>query len=236
VRDQDVADLCAGGLTVRASSLIVYAMEVESERALQHLSSMRILLIGATGTIGQAVTSALGTRHEVIPASRHKAHESVDISDPQSIKALFKRVGRVDAVVSAAGQAAFKPLAELSDTDFDFSIRNKLMGQVNVVRFGFSSIADNGSITITSGVLAQQPMQGAAAISLVNAGLEGFTRGAALEAPRGIRVNVVSPPWVTETLEAMGMPTTGGLPAVVVARSYVESVEGRMTGQVLTPR
>jgi NAD(P)-dependent dehydrogenase (short-subunit alcohol dehydrogenase family) len=196
---------------------------------------MRILLIGATGTIGRAIAAALGNRHDVIPASLHKAHESVDISNPQSIRDLFSRVGRVDAIVSAAGQAAFKPLAELTDADFAFSIANKLMGQVNLVRFGLQSLNDNGSVTLTSGILAQQPAPGAAAISLVNAGLEGFTRAAALEAPRGIRVNVVSPPWVTETLQAMGRPTTGGLPATVVARSYIDSVEGRMTGQVLSP-
>jgi NAD(P)-dependent dehydrogenase (short-subunit alcohol dehydrogenase family) len=196
---------------------------------------MRILLIGATGTIGRAIAAALGNRHEVIPAGRNKAHESVDISNLESIRDLYSRVGRVDAIVSAAGQAAFKPLAELTDADFEFSIRNKLMGQVNVLRFGLQSLNENGSVTLTSGILAQQPAPGTAAISLVNAGLEGFTRAAALEAPRGIRVNIVSPPWVSETLQAMGRPTTGGLPAAVVARSYVESVEGRMTGQVLKP-
>ena len=141
----------------------------------------------------------------------------------------------MDAIVSAAGQAAFKPLGELSDADFALSLENKLMGQVNVVRSGLASVADNGSITLTSGILAQQPAPGTAAISLVNAGLEGFARAAALEAPRGIRVNVVSPPWVTETLQAMGRPTAGSLPAAVVARAYVESVEGRMTGQVISP-
>jgi NAD(P)-dependent dehydrogenase (short-subunit alcohol dehydrogenase family) len=197
---------------------------------------MRILLIGATGTIGQAIASAFGTRHEVIPASRQKAHEKVDIADPDSVRGLLKRVGRVDAIVSAAGAAAFKPLAELLDEDFAFSIRNKLMGQVNVARFGMATLADKGSVTLTSGVLAQQPIPGSAAISLVNAGLEGFGRAAALEAPRGIRVNVVSPPWVAETVQAMGWPPVPGmLPAATVARSYVESVEGRMTGQVLTP-
>jgi NAD(P)-dependent dehydrogenase (short-subunit alcohol dehydrogenase family) len=192
---------------------------------------MRILLIGATGTIGQAI----GARHDVIAASHHNAKEKVDLADPQSIRALFGRVGRVDAIVSAAGQAAFKPLGELSDADFALSLGNKLMGQVNVVRSGLASVADNGSITLTSGILAQQPAPRTAAISLVNAGLEGFTRAAALEAPRGIRVNVVSPPWVTETLQAMGRPTAGSLPAAVVARAYVESVEGRMTGQVISP-
>jgi NAD(P)-dependent dehydrogenase (short-subunit alcohol dehydrogenase family) len=197
---------------------------------------MRILLIGATGTIGQAVAAALSGRHEIISASRNKSHEQVDMSEPESIRALFERVGTVDAVVSAAGQAAFKPLADLADEDFAFSMRNKLMGQANLVRFGLPSVTDNGSVTLTSGVLAQSPQPGTAAISLVNAGLEGFVRAAALEAPRGIRVNVVSPPWVTETLKALGMPLTGGLPAATVAKAYVESVEGKMTGQTLAPK
>ncbi len=195
---------------------------------------MRILLVGATGTIGKAVAAALGSRHEVVAASRHTG-ERVDIEDPASIRALYQRVGRVDAVISAAGGAAWKPLAELTDQDFAFSLGNKLMGQVNLVRYGLDAVADGGSFTLTSGVLAQQPMPGSAAVSLVNAALEGFGRAAALEAPRGIRVNVVSPPWVTETLKAMGMPLTGGLPAATVARAYVRGVEGTETGQVIRP-
>jgi len=196
---------------------------------------MRILLIGATGTIGEAVAAALGDHHDIVRASRQKADEQVDIAEPASIRAIFRRVGRVDAIVSAAGNAAFKPLANLGDEDFAFSLGHKLMGQVNLVRYGLEAVADGGSITLTSGTLAQHPEPGTAAISLVNAGLEGFTRAAALEAPRGIRVNVVSPPWVTETLEAMGLPLDRGLPADVVARAYVRSVEGKETGQVIRP-
>ena len=196
---------------------------------------MRILVIGATGTIGKAVVAALGGRHEIIQASRHKAHEQVDIADPASLRALFDRVGRVDAIVSAAGNAAWKALKDLTDEDFAFSVSNKLLGQVNVVRYGFAHVNDGGSITITSGVLATQPMRGSAAVSLVNAALEGFARAAALEAPRGIRVNVVSPPWVSETLKAMGQDPKGGLPAADVARSYVQSVEGKQRGQVISP-
>jgi NAD(P)-dependent dehydrogenase (short-subunit alcohol dehydrogenase family) len=196
---------------------------------------MRILLIGATGTIGEAVAAALAARHDVVRASRHQADEQVDIADPVSVRALFQRVGRVDAIVSAAGNAAFKPLADLGDDDFTFSLGNKLMGQVNLVRLGLDAVKDGGSITLTSGVLAQHPEPGTAAISLVNAGLEGFGRAAALEAPRGIRINVVSPPWVTETLAAMGRPLDGGLPAEVVAQAYVRSVEGSETGQVISP-
>jgi len=110
------------------------------------------------------------------------------------------------------------------------------MGQVNVVRYGLAHVNDRGSITVTSGVLAQQPTPGSAAVSLVNAGLKGFARAAALDAPRGIRVNVVSPPWVSETLKAMGQDPSGGLPAAAVAKSYAQSVEGKETGQVISPR
>jgi NAD(P)-dependent dehydrogenase (short-subunit alcohol dehydrogenase family) len=198
---------------------------------------MRIIVVGATGTIGRAVVSALaGKGHDVVGVSSKSTPIAVDISDPRSIAAFYTRVGKVDAVISAAGSARFKPFAELADEDFAFSLRNKLMGQVNLVRFGLAHVNDGGSFTLTSGVLARTPMPGSGAISLVNAGLEGFTRAAALEAPRRIRVNIVSPPWVTETLAKFGMDTSIGLPAETVARAYVESVTGTQTGAVIDPR
>jgi NAD(P)-dependent dehydrogenase (short-subunit alcohol dehydrogenase family) len=197
---------------------------------------MRILLIGASGTIGSAVAAALADRHELVLASREKSHEQVDIADPHSIRALYRRVGKLDAVVSAAGGAAWKPLADLTDTDFSMSLANKLMGQINLVRYGTDAVRDGGSFTVTSGVLAQHPTPGSAAVTLVNSGVEAFARAAALELPRGLRVNVVSPPWVSETLRAMGRDPSGGLPADAVARSYVESVEGQGSGRVISPQ
>ncbi len=196
---------------------------------------MRILLIGATGTIGRAVAAALQPSHDVLLASRSKSALHVDLSDVASIKSLFNTVGRIDAIVSAAGDARFKPFPDLTDDDFRFSVDNKLLGQVNVVRYGLATVNDGGSITITAGSLGQKPMVGSGAVSLVNAGLEGFGRAAALEAPRGIRINVVSPPWVTETLKAYGMPLEGGLPASTVAQAYVRSVTGHESGQVILP-
>ena len=196
---------------------------------------MRVLIVGATGTIGSEVAKALAARHEIVAASHSSGELTVDIAEPASIRALYDRVGEVDAVVSVAGQARFKPLAELGDEDFDFSLRNKLMGQVNLVRLGWDHVRDGGSFTLTSGVLSHAPMAGSAAISLVNAGLEGFARAAALEAPRGIRVNVVSPPWVDETLAAYGMKGVPGLPAAEVAKTYVRSVTWDETGAVLEP-
>jgi NAD(P)-dependent dehydrogenase (short-subunit alcohol dehydrogenase family) len=194
---------------------------------------MKVLVVGATGTIGSAVAAALSPRHEVIPASHTKSEHKVDLADPGSIRRMYQDLGRVDAVICAAGLTKFAPLASLTEDDFQFCLSNKLMGQVNLVRTGFDYVSDAGSFTLTSGVLAQHPMVGSAAISLVNAGLEGFTRAAALEAPRHIRVNIVSPPWVTETLVALGMDTSQGTPAAAVARAYVQALEGSGTGEVI---
>jgi len=196
---------------------------------------MRILVVGASGTIGAAVVTALSSGNQIVAASRKSSAAPVDMADPESIRAMYRSLGKVDAIVCAAGQAKFAPLAQLGDDDFRYCLDNKLMGQVNLVRYGLDRVADRGSITLTSGVLALRPMPGSGAISLVNAGIEGFARAAALEAPRGIRVNVVSPPWVSETLLALKMDPAQGLPADVVARAYVRSVTGSETGAVIEP-
>ncbi|HKD17252.1 MAG TPA: short chain dehydrogenase [Thermoanaerobaculia bacterium] len=193
---------------------------------------MRIVVVGATGTIGKAIVAALSRDHEVLPASR-RSKIAVDITDPESIRAMYRTVGRIDALVSAAGDAKFAPLSQLTDANFQFSLNYKLMGQVNLVRFGMDAMNDGGSFTVTSGILARRAMPGSAAISLVNAGLEGFVRAAALEAPRGIRVNAASPPWITDTMKALGMDPSGGMTPEAAAQLYVRSVTSKQTGAVI---
>ena len=197
---------------------------------------MRVLVVGGMGTIGSAVVAALSLQHEVVIAGRTRGSIQVDLASPDSIRAMFQAIGIVDAVVSAAGQAKFGSLEQLMDTDYQFSFSHKLMGQVNLVRIGREFVRDGGSFTLTSGVLSREPIKGCASISMVNAGLEGFVRAAALELPRGLRVNVVSPPWVTETLIARKMDPSAGMPAALVAKAYLASVVGNMTGQMLDPR
>ncbi|SAK53500.1 short chain dehydrogenase [Caballeronia ptereochthonis] len=194
---------------------------------------MRVLLVGATGLLGTQIKRILEPQHEVITASRKGSDVSVDLSDKASIVAMFDKVGKVGAVVCVGGAAKFAPLDSLSDGDYAFSLANKLMGQVNLVRCAIGHVDEGGSVTLTSGVLAQQPMVGSAAVSIVNAGVEGFARVAALELQGKMRVNVVSPGWVAETLESMGKDPSQGIPAAEVAKVYRRTIDETITGQTL---
>ena len=193
----------------------------------------KIVVFGATGTIGKAVVAALSPKFEVFQVGNRQGQYQADLVNADSLRNVFKAIGAADAIVSTAGAAKFAPLENLSDEDFRFSLANKLMGQVNLTRIGMDYLNSKGSITLTSGILSRQPIVGSAVISLVNAGLEGFTRAAALEAPRGIRVNVVSPPWVMETLKALNMDPSLGKPVAEVAQGYVNSIEGQQSGEVI---
>ena len=195
--------------------------------------STRALLVGATGTIGSAVAAALrADAVEVVSAARSGADESVDLSDPGDIRAMLARVGTVDAIVSCAGAARFVPLLDATDEDWSFSLANKLMGQINLVRLGAANVRDGGSITLTTGVLAERPMPGSSIISTVNAGLEGFVRSAGLELT-ALRVNAVSPGWVAETLTAMGKDPSAGIPAAQVAQAYVRAMSTVAGGEIV---
>ena len=194
---------------------------------------MKILLIGAHGTIGSAVAAELGQRHEIIKIGRSSGDLHLDISDSASIRQLFEQTGKFDALVCAAGNVNFAPLAEMSEKDFALGLQDKLMGQVNLVLIGREYANDGASFTLTSGILNRDPIRSGASASLVNGAIDGFVKAAAIELPRGLRVNSVSP---NVLVEAMGSyaPYFRGfkpVPAADVALAYAKSVEGLQTGQ-----
>ncbi len=195
---------------------------------------MKILVVGATGAIGRAVVNELGGRHEMIQAGSQSGHVTVDITSSASIQTLFGTIGNVDAVVCAAGAAHFGPLETLTEKAFEVGLRSKLMGQINLVLIGSAFVNDGGSFTLTTGVLAHDPIYAGAAVTTVNAGLEGFVLGASIEMPRGIRINAVSPAVLEESLERLGQFFRGHepVPAARVALAYSKSVEGRLNGRV----
>lgn len=193
---------------------------------------MKILIIGATGTIGKAVAKLLSEKHEIISAGYSDGEVTVDLGNAASIKAMFEHVGEVDAVLSTAGLANFAPLAQHSNQDFELALNNKLMGQINLLRIGQNYVSKNGSITLTSGVLSRQPIPGSASISMVNGALESFVKAAALELEQ-LRINVVAPAFVKETMVMMGMDPSSAISAADTAKIYEKAVNGNMHGETI---
>ncbi len=193
---------------------------------------MKILVIG-TGQVGGTAVKALAERgHEVIQASRSSEY-AVDATDPESIAQLFASVGTVDAVVAALGSAPFKPLAELGHDDFLSGLLKKTLAQIDIVQIGTPYVADGGSFTLTTGVLGREPIRTGAASSAANGALEAFTMAAAVELPRGIRINTVSPTVLVEaTSYHPSFPGFTQISAAAVGQAYVKAVEGVQTGQV----
>ena len=191
----------------------------------------KVLVIGASGLLGKEVVGVLKPSMDVIEAGLTRTPLRVDMTQPASLQELFARAGTVDAIVCTAGAAPFGPLAALSEHDWAAGLHSKLQGQVNVVSLGATMVRPGGSITLTTGVLAQTPIPSSAIVSTVNAGLEGFIRAAALELPE-IRINAVSPGWVSETLQAMGMDPKRGMPAREVAQHYWHQITQGETASI----
>lgn len=195
---------------------------------------MRVLIVGASGVIGRAVVAELGGRHELLTAGRTTGELKVDITSPGSIRAMFEQAGRVDAVVSTAGKVKFAPFEAMTPDDYQIGIKDKLMGQVNLVLIGRDYLANGGSFTLTSGVLDHDPIRLGTSASMVNGAVNAFVVAAAIEMPRGQRINAVSPGVIQEAMEGYAPYFRGfePVPAARAALAYAKSVEGARTGQV----
>lgn len=195
---------------------------------------MKILVIGGTGTIGKAIVKELAARHQVIVAGRTKGDVQCDIGSEESIHALFSKVGKVDSVAVAAGNVHFEEFSKMKTSDYYIGLNHKLMGQVNVVLIGLPFVNDRGSFTLIGGILSNDPIRTGSSASMVNGAINGFVTGAAIEMPRGIRINVVSPTVITEAMEEYGPYFRGyePVPAASAALAFSKSIEGLQTGKV----
>ncbi len=195
---------------------------------------MKILVIGATGTLGAAAAEALSARHDIVRASRNGIVR-IDIEDLRSILDGLRNTPDLDAVVCCAGRQPTRGLLEISDEEIDICVRSKLLGQINLARAAAAHLRAGGSITLTSGAFARFALPGTCSGAMVNAALEGFVRSGSLDLPRGLRINTVSPGPVKETFERQGSAPAHALPAAAIARAYVAAVEGTHQGSVLDP-
>ncbi|WP_340571467.1 short chain dehydrogenase [Stenotrophomonas sp. G106K1] len=198
---------------------------------------MKILLVGASGTLGQAVARHLGQQHEILAAGRRSGSLRVDLTDDASVRELFAQTGPVDAVISTTGKLHFGPLQQMTPEQFNIGLQDKLLGQVRLALAAQHHLNAGGSITLTSGIVSAQPIRDGANATAVNHALEGFVRAAALELlPRGLRINVVSPNVLVESMEAYG-PYFPGFEAVTAQRAalaFQRAVEGIQSGETIT--
>jgi NAD(P)-dependent dehydrogenase (short-subunit alcohol dehydrogenase family) len=195
---------------------------------------MRIMVVGASGTIGRAVVAELEERHEIVAAGRSSGDLELDITDGRSIRAAYEKAGTLDAVVSATGTVKFAPFEDMEAADYEIGLKDKLMGQVNLVLIGREFLAEAGSFTLTTGVLDSDPIRQGTSASMVNGAINAFVMAAAIEMPRGQRINAVSPGVIEEAMEAYAPYFRGfePVPAARAALAYAKSVEGARTGQV----
>jgi len=196
---------------------------------------MRILVVGGSGTVGQAAIKALSARHEIVTAGRSAGDVRVDLMDEASVRAMFEKLGRLDAVVSAAGHVHFGPVATMTPTQFRKGLDDKLMGQINLVLIGLPHVNDGGSFTLTSGIIDRDPIRQGSNAAAVNGAIGGFVKGAAIEMPRGIRINAVSPGLLEESAQKYDgfFPGHEPVSSARVGLAYVKSVDGALTGQVI---
>ncbi len=200
---------------------------------------LRILIVGASGTLGRAVAAELGARHDIVSAGRNSGDLRLDLTDTPSITAALAKAGKLDAVICTAGHVTFAPLAEFKAAPYGESlhtagIKDKLLGQVNLALAARDVLAEGGSITLTSGILSEQPIAFGTSASLVNGALEAFVLAAAIELPRGLRINAVSPTVLVESMKDYA-PFFRGFEPVSAARAalaFSRSVEGLQTGHV----
>lgn len=194
---------------------------------------MKIILVGASGILGKAIAAELGGRHDIVRAGRSGADVQVDIKDLGSVTAMYKKIGAVDAVVCAAGSVHFGPLAEFTPEQYAIGLNDKLMGQVNLVLAGQHAVNDRGSFTLISGILSHDPIEMGSSAAMVNAAIDAFVLGAAIELPRAIRINSVSPTVFVESMEHYGAFFRGYKPVPVAdaALAFAKSVEGAQTGK-----
>jgi len=190
---------------------------------------MKIILLGASGIIGSEINKALSPNYEIVRAGRN-GDVKVDYTDTQSVKAMFEKVGKFDALITAVGRdSAFKPYEELTDEDFEYGFQRKFMAQINLVRIGTPYANDGASFTLSSGYLSDYPNPASAATGPFNAAVDSFARTVGPMLPRKIRLNVVSPaPVVSPDETGRGVVT-----ASQAAGGYIKSIEGTMNGEVI---
>jgi len=197
---------------------------------------MKIVVIGAGGDVGRFVVEELARdgKHDIVRVGRTQGDHQVDITSDEGVDTLFKKIGRVDAIIVATGNVILAPIEKMTAADFHRGLQDKLLSQVRVALVGQHYLNDGGSITLTSGIAVDDPIAQGSNAATSNAGIEGFVRATACDFSRGIRINAVSPTVLTESMDRFGpfFPGYESVSGTRVAMAYRRSIEGVQSGRV----
>ena len=196
---------------------------------------MKVLIIGGNGTIGSKVAEYFQSKYEVLIGSRTQGDVKIDISDTASIQAALEKTNNLDAIVCIAGEAKWDSFEKLTEDDYYVGIKSKLMGQINLVRIGYKYLNTNGSITLSTGVLADDPVEKTASAAMVNGAIHSFVKAVDIEIGQRIRVNAISLGVVEDAYEKYESYFAGHNPVPMkkVVNAYRKSIEGKIRGEVV---
>ncbi|GJM35851.1 MAG: short chain dehydrogenase [Saprospiraceae bacterium] len=199
------------------------------------LKQMKILIIGGNGTIGKRVSNYFEQNHEVLIGGRTNSEVIIDIADSNSITSALKKVGNLDAIICIAGEAKWDKFDNMSEEDYYIGLKSKLMGQVNIVRLGRKFLNPKGSITLSTGILADDPVEKTTSAAMVNGAIHSFVKAVDLEIENEIRVNVVSLGMVEDAYDKYKdyFPGHNPVPMKKAINAYVRSVEGKGRGEII---
>jgi NAD(P)-dependent dehydrogenase (short-subunit alcohol dehydrogenase family) len=196
---------------------------------------MKILIIGASGTVGRRLTAQLSNKHQVVTAGRSSGDLRVDIRSKDAIDRMFRAAGEIDACICVAESGAMDDFETLTDTEMLENMQGKFFGQVNLVLIGKQYLADGGSFTLTSGIFADEPWKGVTTGGIISGALHSFVLSAAIELKRGLRINAVSPGMVEDSASAYGhlFPGMRAVSMDTLVDAYTRCIEGNGTGEIV---
>lgn len=195
-----------------------------------------VVVVGGAGTIGRTLVPALEARGDrVILAGRTSGDVRVDLTSHTSIEQLYREVDGIDDVVCVAAHGALDDFATLTVDALRDNMSAKFFGQADLVLTGQHHCNDGASFTLTSGIFADQPWPGVTGGGVISGALHSFVLSAAIELPRGMRINVVSPTKVEGSAAAsddrFAELSEVALPELV--GHYLGCIYGAKTGRVV---
>jgi len=187
---------------------------------MKHLHGKVALVTGASRGIGQAIAlrlaadgarvvvnyvkdveAAAATVSTIVASGGEALAVQADIARRDDIRRLFQTAmahfGQLDILIANAGHAVFKPLADISEEDFDATYAVNARGTFFCMQEALCHLGDGGRIVCISTIGTLLNLTGGACYFGSKAAVEQFCRVAAREvADRGITINTVSPGFI----------------------------------------